>query len=90
MEGDKVRESHGIANYHAALCRRAGLGGTFKLFRKTSASRLRRDPRYADLRHHFLGESPRTVADRAYAEPPQDLFAEAVHWLRTQYELNMP
>jgi integrase len=88
IEG-KLRESHPIANYHQELCQRTGLGGSFKTFRKTSATRLRSNPRFADLRHHFLGESGKSIADRHYAEPDAGLFAEAVAWLGEQYGLEV-
>jgi hypothetical protein len=32
----------------------------------------------------FLGHSPRTVADRHYVVPPQELLDEAVTWLGRQ------
>jgi integrase len=64
------------------------LAGSFKTFRKTSATRLRSNPRYADLRHHFLGHSPKNMADRNYSAADEDLFAEAVRWLGEQYGLD--
>jgi integrase len=83
----KVKEKKPIATYHSALCRRTGLAGSFKTFRKTSATRLRSNPKYADLRHHFLGESARSISDLHYAAVDPDLFCEAVNWLGQQYGL---
>jgi integrase len=83
----KERECNCVRNYHRALCQRTGLGGGFKTFRNTSATRLRANPKYADLRHHFLGHSGKSMADRHYAEVDQALFNEAVAWLGRQYAL---
>ena len=83
----KTKESHAIPDHHKKLCQRTGLVGSFKTFRKTSATRLRSNPKYADLRHHFLGESGKSIADKHYADADAGLFAEAVAWLGEQYGL---
>jgi integrase len=83
----KVKDKKPISIYHDSLCRRTGLASPFKTFRKTSATRLRANPRFADLRHHFLGESARNISDRHYAAVDPSLFREAVAWLGQQYGL---
>jgi integrase len=69
--------------------KRAGLaaGAMFKTLRKTSATLLRSNPKYADLRSHFLGHAPPRMDDRHYTPPSQPLFDEAVAWLGRQYGL---
>jgi integrase len=62
-------------------------GKSLKNFRKTSATRLKSDHRYADLRHHFLGHAAATMADRHYSAESQARLDEAVAWLGQQYGL---
>jgi integrase len=84
----KRTETHAIANYHALLGWRLQIPGSFGGFRKAAATRLRSNPKYRDLREHFLGHSPRSIADRHYAAPDQGLFTEAVLWLGDSFGLN--
>ncbi len=55
-----------------------------KTFRKTSPSSLE-NSEYASCARWFGGWSPRSVADRHYIRPPQDLFDRAVRWLGEDY-----
>jgi hypothetical protein len=73
-----VKTCNPIKDYHDDLCRRPGLTGTFKLLRKSSATKLRANPRFTDLRSHFLGHTPGAMSDKSYARPDQGLFDEAV------------
>jgi hypothetical protein len=82
-----VKTCNPIKDYHDDLCRRLGLTGTFKLLRKSSATKLRTNPRFADLRSHFLGHAPGAMSDKSYARPDQGLFDEAVRWLGQGYGL---
>lgn len=61
---------------------------TLKIFRKTSATRIRSNRDFADLRFWFLGHSETTVADRHYAALSQQALDNAVTWLGTQYDLD--
>jgi hypothetical protein len=65
-----------------------GEGKSLKVFRKTSATRLKGKAEYRDLRFLFLGHSEKTVADRHYAEASQTLLDEATNWLRTEYRVD--
>jgi len=58
-----------------------------KTFRKTSPSRLE-DSEYASCSRWFGGWSPRSVADKHYIQPPQNLFDRAVKWLEKSYGLD--
>jgi hypothetical protein len=60
-----------------------------KQLRKTSPSMLEGNSRYDHLARHFLGHSPRGVADKHYINPNQDLFDEAVMWLGEQFKFTM-
>jgi integrase len=67
--------------------RRAGLaaGAMFKTLRKTSATLLRGNKDYQDLRSHFLGHAPPRMDDRHYSPPTQAAFDAGVAWLGEQY-----
>jgi hypothetical protein len=52
-----------------------------KLIRKTSASILETHKEYGRYVQHFLGHSPRTIAEGHYVIPDQTNFDEAVSWL---------
>lgn len=56
-------------------------GKSLITFKKTSASLLHGHHAYSDLADLFLGHAPRTMAQRHYAQAPQDRFDEAVTWL---------
>ena len=51
-----------------------------KAFRKTSPSRLE-DSEFNSCARWFGGWSPKSVADKHYIRPPQELFDRAVRWL---------
>ena len=55
-----------------------------KLLRKTSPTLLEASP-YPQTARHFLGHSPRSVADKHYIAPDQNTFNKAVAWLGEQY-----
>lgn len=62
----------------------------FKFFRKTSATILKRDNRYAWLRDVFLGETAKQVSDKHYAFIEGGAFApldEATEYLRAELKL---
>lgn len=62
-----------------------GIDKPLKLFRKTSASLLKSNPKYSELDQLFLGLSPRAVADRHYSQPPMQLLCEGTRWLAEVY-----
>ncbi len=57
-----------------------------KAFRKTSPSRLE-DSEFSSCARWFGGWSPKSVADKHYIRPPQELFDRAVRWLAKSYGL---
>ena len=58
-----------------------------KLLRKTSSSLLETHEVYGRYATLFLGQSPRSIADRHYVWPSQDLFDKAMGWLGERYGL---
>jgi integrase len=61
-----------------------GFNRRLKELRKLGATLLGDDPDYGRFQSYFLGHSPRTVADRSYVVPSQEMFDEAVTWLGQQ------
>lgn len=90
LDNGKLRKADNVATLFQHLRRKvklSGAGKSLKVFRKTSATRLKADSRYRDLRFYFLGHSARTIADRHYAAESEALMAEAVQWLGREYGL---
>jgi integrase len=63
---------------------KAGVDKPLKSFRKTSANLLEGHPVYQRFVRYFLGQAPDSVAERHYVDPSDELFAEALAWLREQ------
>ena len=89
-----VRESEGKANRTDAIAKamqrlRNRMERTspiaFKKFRKTAASKLGSNDRFARWASYFLGHAPASTADRHYVRPDQHSFDEAICWLRGQF-----
>ncbi len=53
-----------------------------KAFRSIAATLLEQHPVYGRYKTYFLAQTPRSVADKHYAAPSQELFDEALAWLR--------
>ena len=90
MPNGKLSKADNIASLFRYLKRQVGMneaGKSLKLFRKTSATRLKGNKEYRDLVPFFLGHSAKTVADRHYAAESQSLLAEAIAWLGRHYGL---
>ena len=58
-----------------------------KSLKKTSASLLRNNEKYASLESLFLGHAPRSMSDRHYTAVPQTLLDAAISWLGDEYGL---
>ncbi|SIO67782.1 Site-specific recombinase XerD [Singulisphaera sp. GP187] len=74
-----------IKSNYVHLQRKIGLEHSMKLLRKTSATLIESHASYGRYVGHFLGHSPRTLAERHYAAPSVDLFDKIVNWLGKQY-----
>ncbi|MEW4570093.1 hypothetical protein AB1L88_19685 [Tautonia sp. JC769] len=86
-EAEKVRRKDNVALAIRRLSKKLGVAHPPKAIRKRSATLIREDSRYADLRGHFLGHAPESIADGYYAAPPQGRFDECIDWLGEQYGL---
>jgi integrase len=62
---------------------------TLKALKKSSASLLRNEARFAEFHQLFLGHSEKTIAGRNYAKLNQDTFRSAIKWLGSQYGISI-
>jgi hypothetical protein len=89
MLDGKMKSTDNIASNYTHLKRKLKSKGfdakPLKLIRKTSASLLGSHEVYGRFTSHFLGHSPRSIADKHYVRPDQHLFDEAIGWLGQQY-----
>jgi integrase len=81
----KMVKSDGFKSNYDHLKKRLGFGRPMKLLRKTAATMLEGHETYGRLVTLFLGHSPRSVKDRHYSAPPQELFDSALLWLGEQF-----
>lgn len=84
MVNGKLVKADGFSSNYAHLKRRLRFRKSMKLLRKTAASLLESHPVYGRYVQYFLGQSPRSVADKHYVQPDQTLFDEAIRWLGEQ------
>jgi hypothetical protein len=84
LEDGKFRRYDVIQSAWSRLKEHTGTKKAFKLLRKTSATKLAEHPSYKFYVEHFLGHSPRSVADKHYRRPSDKEFFEACDWLRGQ------
>jgi integrase len=71
----KARKSQGLPAFTKPL----------SLIRKTSASLIESKAEYGRYVPHFLGHSPRSVADKHYRAPSKKVFDEILDWLGKEY-----
>lgn len=87
----RKKKSDNVATIFSNLKKRVGMTGSdrsFKVFRKTSATRLMSSERYRALRFLFLGHKPREVADRHYASVGRRTLDKAILALRKSYKID--
>jgi integrase len=58
-------------------------------FRSVAATLLESHPAFGRYVEHFLGHTAKSIKDKHYAAPSQDVFDEAICWLREQLGLAM-
>tara|TARA_R110002167_G_scaffold207033_1_gene411196 strand:+ start:205 stop:1659 length:1455 start_codon:yes stop_codon:yes gene_type:complete len=58
-----------------------------KTFRSTGASKLEEHKEYGRYAQYYLGQSPRSIAEKHYVIPSKNQFDRAVKWLGQQYGL---
>jgi integrase len=81
----KLRRYDLIGHAYEKVRRRVGITKPIKVFRKTSAHILDRHRVYRAFCPYFLAHAPRTVTEISYVgTPPEELFFEAIDWLREE------
>ena len=84
-EGGKLKKNDNVKSAFDRLKRKTKITKPMKSLKKTSASLIRANERFASLESLFLGHAPQSMSDRHYTEVPQTLFDEAIKWLGDQY-----
>ncbi len=77
FEGGEVRRKDMIVQQW----RRAKVPIPLKAFRSIAATLIESHEIYGRCTSYFLGHSPKSIKDRHYAAPPQQLFDQALDWL---------
>jgi hypothetical protein len=86
FRGGKFVETDSIRTLYARHARSQGVRMSMKYIRKTSATLIDREARFDErIATLFLGHSPRSIKDRHYSRPAEDVLDEAVAWLRECY-----
>jgi integrase len=87
FKGGKFVETDSIRTLYSRHARSVGVTMSLKHIRKTSATMIDRETKSFDHRIAtlFLGHSPRSIKDRHYSRPAEDVLDEAVKWLRGVY-----
>jgi integrase len=85
LEGTERHKADNIATKYYHLKKKLKFFKPLKLIRKTSASIIERHDVYGRYTDHFLGHTPRDMAERHYVVKDPTLFDRAVEWLGQQY-----
>jgi hypothetical protein len=86
----KTHTADSIATNFRRLRESLGITKSLDKLRKTSATHIESHKEYGRYKSHFLGLSPRSIADRHYAAPSKELFDEILLWLGNRYGLSKP
>lgn len=81
----KPRSSDNIATNYNRLRKSLKITSPLKAIRSRGASTLESHEYYGRYTIHYLGESPRSIKDKHYAEPSVDLFDTILNWLGKQF-----
>ncbi|OJW08033.1 MAG: hypothetical protein BGO49_20810 [Planctomycetales bacterium 71-10] len=71
-----------IAQAYRNLRKRVGVKLPLKVFRKTSANTIEKHKEYGRFYHFFLAHSPKTLGEKHYVTPSEEIFFETLEWLR--------
>jgi hypothetical protein len=81
------RRTDTIRYAYSRLTRKLKITKPYKLLRKTGATKLGENKYHKSFVPLYLGHAPRSIAERHYAVPSQELFDEAIAWLGDQFEV---
>lgn len=80
-ENGKYHHSDSIASNFRRICAAAGVKIYPRGLRATAATNLARHPMFKFYCEHYLGHSPRTIANAHYVKPSIEEFRDAIFWL---------
>ena len=81
----KLSEVDNIKKTFGRIMAAKKIEATLKNFRSTSSSLLEEHLKFGRYAQYFLGQAPRTVADKHYVKPSQTNFDRALLWLGRCY-----
>jgi integrase len=85
---NRLKRNDNVRSAYERVTRSVGIKKPLKCLKKTSASLIRDNPRYASLEDLFLGHAPRRMSDKHYTSVPYSLFDEAIAWLGSELEIS--
>jgi len=81
--GREYKHSDSIGSCFKSVCAKTGLSLTPKNLRTVASNQLGTHPKFKFYAQYFLGQSPKTVADKHYVKPNDTEFFKALDWLRS-------
>ena len=81
----KLKSKDAITGRFQRLQKVLGVKEPLGAIRKASASLLENHPEYGRYAQYFLGQAPKSIAEKHYVLPSREQFDRAVAWLATQY-----
>jgi integrase len=81
------KKTDNIGDAFHRLNQKTKINKPLKSLKKTSATLIRGNEKYASLESLYLGHAPQSMADKHYAAAPQELLDEAISWLGEEYGL---
>lgn len=86
-ENGKIKKTDNVATLWANLKKanpKATYLKTLKSFKKTSATLIRNEPKFAEFYQYFLGHSEKSIAGKSYADLEPAVFETAINWIGKQ------
>ncbi len=87
-ESGALQKIDNISSAFSRLQRTTKIRKPPKLFRKTAASLINSNSKYASVAQLFLGHAPQSVAERHYLQPDLALLHAAIAWLAGQLKVD--
>ena len=81
----KLKKNDNVKSAFDRLKHKTKISKPLKSLKKTSASLIRNNERFAGLESLFLGHAPQSMSEKHYAKVPQALFDGAIAWLGEEY-----
>lgn len=85
VKDGKLATNDNVRSAFERATRKLEIKKSFKVLRKTAASKLESNQEFARFGELFLGHAPSSVKDRHYAQHDSEHFAKAVAWLGEQF-----